>query len=93
MIDAMAGRGVSTCEIPGDLIKTDYGKGDIHISIEGAVVTLLKDINPAYNKYFIYPYIRGRKCTYAESKNTTYDTLEASLLFRTKLSKSREKMG
>ena len=53
MIDAMEGQEVATADIPGDFLQTDYDKGDIHIKLEGAMVTLLEDIYPEYYKYFI----------------------------------------
>ena len=80
MIDAMEGWEVATNCIPQFFLQTDYDKRDIHINLEGTMVTLLKDIDPNYYKYFIYTYTRGRKCMYAESKKATYVTLEASLL-------------
>ena len=42
MIDAMEGREVATTNIPVSFLKTDYDKGDIHIKLEGAMVTLLE---------------------------------------------------
>ena len=42
MIDAMEFREVATVDISGAFLKTDYDKGDIHIKLEGAVVTLLE---------------------------------------------------
>ena len=44
MIGVMEGRDVETSEITGALLQTDYGKGDIHINMEGEVVNLLEDI-------------------------------------------------
>ena len=40
MIDAVEGREVATSEIPGAFLQTDYDIGDIHIKLEGAMVTL-----------------------------------------------------
>ena len=54
MIDAMEVRDVATADIKLDFLKTDYEKGDIHINMEGEMVTLLKDIEPDYYKEFIY---------------------------------------
>ena len=93
MIDAMEGREVATTDIPGAFLQTDYDKGDIHIKLDGAMVTLLEDIDAEYYKDFVFTYKRGRKCMYAEAKKAIYGTLEASLLFWGKLSKSLETMG
>ena len=57
------------------------------------MVNLLEDIDPEYYKDLIFTDKRGRKCMYVEDKNTIYGTLEASLLFWGKLSKSLEEMG
>ena len=47
MIDSMEGRDVSTSDIPGAFLQTDCDKGDIHIKIDGVMVTLLEGIEPA----------------------------------------------
>ena len=93
MIEAMEVQKVATTNIPEYFLQNDYAKGDIHIKLEGAMVTLLEYIDPEYYKYFIYTDKRGRKCTYAELKKAIYGKLEALLLFWEKLSKSQEEMG
>ena len=93
MIDAMRGQDVATDDIQGDFLKNDYGNGDININTEGGIMNLLVKIDPSYFKDFIYIYIYPQKIVYAESKTSIYSTLEASLLFWTKLSKSLEEMG
>ena len=52
------------------------------------MVTLIEEIDPEYYKDVIFTDKRGRKCMYAESKKDIYGTLEASLLFWGKNSKS-----
>ena len=42
MIDVVNGHGVAHYDIPVDFLQTDYNKGDIHIKMEGEVVTLLR---------------------------------------------------
>ena len=42
----MEGWEVATADILGDLLQNDYDKGDIHIKLEGAMVTLIEDIDP-----------------------------------------------
>ena len=81
MIDAMEGPKVTISDIPGELLQTDYDKGDIQIKLEGAMATLLEDIDLRYYKDFIYTDKRGRKCMYAETKKDIYRTLEASPLY------------
>ena len=65
MIGAMKGRELSTANISGALLQTNYEKGDIHIKLEGEMVTLLEEIGLGYYKYFIYTDKHGRKCMYA----------------------------
>ena len=50
----MEGQGVTTADIPGAFLQTDYNKGDIHINTEGAMVNLIKEVDPAYYNYSIY---------------------------------------
>ena len=82
MVDAMEGREVETADIPGAFLQTDYDKRDIHIKLEGAMVTLLEDLDPEYYKDFIYTDKRRSKCMYAEAKKAIYGTL-VSILPRT----------
>ena len=92
MIYATEGGEVATVNTPGAFLQKDYDKVDIHIKLEGAMVTLLKEIEPEYCKYLIYTDKRGSKYIYAEAKKATYWSLEASLLFWGKLSKILEEM-
>ena len=46
MIESMEGREVATTDIPGAFLQTDYEKVDIHIKLEGDMVTLLEEIDP-----------------------------------------------
>ena len=61
MLDAMEGREIATTDIPGVSLKNNYNKGDIHIKLEVAMVTLLEEIDPEYYKDYIYTYKRRRK--------------------------------
>ena len=54
MIDSMEGREEATDNISGDFLHTDYEKRDIHIKLEGEMITLLEEIYSYYYKYFIY---------------------------------------
>ena len=93
IIDAMEGREVATADILGAFLQTDYDKGDIHIKPEGAMVTLLEEINTEYYNFFIRTEKGRRKCMYAEAKKAIYGTLETSLLFWAQISKILEEMG
>ena len=41
MIDTMEGQEVATSDIPGSLHQIYYDKGDMHIKLEGAMITLI----------------------------------------------------
>ena len=62
------GLDVSTSDSTVAFLQTDYNKGDIHIKMEGAMVTLLEDIYQAYYKDFIYIGSHRNKRMYTESK-------------------------
>ena len=81
MIHKTEVRDVATYDIPGLFLQTYYDKWDINIKMEGAMVTLLKYVDPEYYKGFICIYRRGRKIMYIESKKAIYFILEASILF------------
>ena len=53
MVDATEGRDVATADITEAFLQTDSVKGDIYINMEGVMVTLLKEIYPAYYNDFI----------------------------------------
>ena len=44
----MDGWEVETADVTGDFLQTSYGKVDIHTKLEGGMVTLLEEIEPAY---------------------------------------------
>ena len=48
MIYEMEGWDVVTDDIPGYFLQNDYSRGDIHINMEGEMLTLLENINPEY---------------------------------------------
>ena len=57
------------------------------------MVNPIEEIDPKYYKDFIYTDKSGRKYMYVDAKKAIYGTVEASLLFWGKLSKSLEEMG
>ena len=50
-------------------------KGDIHIKIEGTVLTLLEYTDMAYYIYFIYLDSRDRRCIHSEANKAMYVSL------------------
>ena len=77
MIYAMEGGNISTDDILGDFVQTDYKKGNVNKKMEGAMVNLLEEIDTSWYKWFIYLDSRGKKCMYAKSKKAIYSNLEA----------------
>ena len=61
MIDEMEGQDLATDKITGSLLQTDYDNGDIHINMEGEMVTLLENIDLSYYKDFNSLYICSTK--------------------------------
>ena len=45
MIDAMEVQDVSTTDIQGSFLQTCYCRGYIHINMEGAMVTIIKEVD------------------------------------------------
>ena len=72
----MEGKDVATSGILGAFIQTDYKKGDIRTKMEREMVNLLKEIDPAFYKDFIYKDSCGNKFMYEESNKSIYGTLE-----------------
>ena len=66
MIGAMEGWYLATADIPGEFLQTNYNKGDIQSNMEGEMVTLLNDINPAFYKDCMYIFSLIKKFIYAE---------------------------
>ena len=89
IIDAIEGRDITTANTPGAFLQTDYEKGDIHIKMKWAMVTLLEEIYPAFYKYLIYLDSCSRKCMDSEANKAIYGTLDTSLLLWIFFQKSR----
>jgi hypothetical protein len=93
MIDAREGRNVATADIPGAFLQTEYEEGDTHVQIKGTMAELLAQIDPKLYRKYIITRPNRKKVLYAETLKAMYDTLNAALLFWTKLSTSLAKMG
>jgi hypothetical protein len=91
IIDAKEGRDVATADIPGTFMQTDLDKM-VHMRLDGAMAELLVKIDPKlYRKYLVQA--RKKKVIYVELQKALYRTLDASLLFWRKLSKTLEDWG
>jgi len=91
IIDAKEGQDVATADIPGAFMQADLEE-TVHIWLEGPMVDLMAKIDPK----LYWKYIKdsnGKSVMYAELEKALYGTLQASLLFWKKLSKSLIEWG
>lgn len=87
-MDAIEGRMVVTCDIPGASLQADCPKEtDCYLKFEGAIVDMLCDINPEYKNYIVINKKTGTKKLYGKLTKAVYGTLLGAILFYKKLSK------
>jgi hypothetical protein len=86
-MDAIEGRKVATCDIPGALLQADWPEDrDYYLKFEGAMVSMICDIDEKYKKNIVYGK-NGRKFIYAKLTKAVYGTLLGAILFYEKLTK------
>ncbi|KAL7564112.1 hypothetical protein ACA910_012384 [Epithemia clementina (nom. ined.)] len=90
IIDAMQGRHVATCDIPGAFMQADMDEL-LHLKLEGDIALLLVRHNQSYKDYLTYE--QGKPVIYAELKKALYGTLQAALLFWKNLSNFLTELG
>ena len=78
LIDAMEGREVMTCDIPGAFMRSEMDEL-IHMKLEGEIALLLIRLDPSYKQFLTYQH--GKPVTYTELNKALYGTLQAALLF------------
>jgi hypothetical protein len=87
LMDAIEGRKVATCDIPGALLQADWpADSDCYQKFEGAMVSMICGIDPKYKKNIIYGR-HGKKYIYVKLTKAVYSTLLEAILFYGKLSK------
>jgi hypothetical protein len=93
LMDAIEGRKVATCDIPGAFLQADWpAERDCYLKFEGAMVSMICDIDPKYKKNIVYGK-NGRKYIYAKLTKAVYGTLLGAILFYEKLTKQLEEWG
>jgi hypothetical protein len=93
LMDAIEGRKVATCDIPGAFLQADWpADRDCFLKFEGAMVSMICDIDPKYKKNIIYGR-NGKKYIYAKLTKAVYGTLLGAILFYEKLTKQLEDWG
>jgi hypothetical protein len=66
LMDAIEGRKVATCDIPGAFLQADWpADPDCNLKFEGAMVSMICDIDPKYKKNIVFG--RKEKNTYTPS--------------------------
>jgi hypothetical protein len=93
LMDAIEGRKVATCDIPGAFLQADWpADRDCYLKFEGAMVSMICDIDPKYKKNIVYGK-NGKKYIYAKLTKAVYGTLLGAILFYEKLSKQLTEWG
>jgi hypothetical protein len=86
-MDAIEGRKVATFDIPGAFLQANWPAGrNCYLKFEGAMVSMICDIDPKYKKNIVYGK-NGKKYIYAKLTKAVYGTLLGAILFYEKLSK------
>jgi hypothetical protein len=84
VIDAMEGRDVATCGIPGAFMRSDV-KGKVVIKLEGVMAKVILKINPRkYTTHVVKE--NGKDIIYIILQKALYGTLQAAFLFWQNLS-------
>jgi hypothetical protein len=93
LMDAIEGRKVATCDIPGAFLQADWPKDrDCYLKFEGAMVSMICGIDPKYKKNVVFGK-NGKKYIYAKLTKAVYGTLLGAILFYQKLSKQLIEWG
>ena len=86
-IDAIEGRKVITCNIPGAFLQSDWPKNEFptYLRFDGAMVDIICKIEPKYKSYVINTR-KGNRILYGEMNKAVYGSVLSSVLFYNKLS-------
>jgi hypothetical protein len=91
VIDAIEGRDVATCDIPGAFMQSDM-KGKVVMKLEGVMAEVILKIDPRkYTRHVVKE--NGKDVIYVILKKALYGTLQAALLFWQNLSTQLIKWG
>ena len=91
VIDAIEGRDVATCDIPGAFMQSDM-KDKVVMKLEGVMAEVIIKIDPKLYKKFVATE-NGRDVIYVILTKALYGTLQAALLFWQNLSTALKKLG
>ena len=91
VIDAVEGRDVATCDIPGAFMQSDM-EGKVVMKLEGVMAEVILKIDPKkYTKYVAKE--NGKDVIYVILAKALYGTLQAALLFWQNLSGKLKEWG
>jgi hypothetical protein len=91
VIDAIEGRDVATCDIPGAFMQSDM-KGKVVMKLKGVMAEIILKIDPKlYTKYIAKE--NGKDFIYVILQKALYGTLQAALLFWQNLSTQPKQWG
>jgi hypothetical protein len=91
LIDAIEGRDVATCNIPGAFMQSDM-EGKVLMKLEGVMAEVLQKIDPTlYEQYTTHK--NGKPVVYVILNKALYGTLQAALLFWKNLSSQLQEWG
>jgi hypothetical protein len=91
VVDAIEGRDVATCDIPGAFMQSDM-KGKVVMKLEGVMSEVILKIDPKlYTKYATKE--NGKEVIYVILTKALYGTLQAALLFWQNLSTQLKEWG
>ena len=82
LIDAIEGRSVATCDVPGAFMQVDIDE-QIHVCLDGELAELLMKVDPTYKQFIAYEC--NKPVIYTELDKALYGVLQAALLFWQKL--------
>jgi hypothetical protein len=91
VVDAIEGRDVATCDIPGAFMQSDM-KGKVVMKLEGVMAEVIVQIDPRqYTKYIEKE--NSKDVIYIILQKALYGTLQAALLFWQNLSTQLKEWG
>ena len=86
-MDAMEGKQVVTCNIPGAFLQADWPEdNDCYLKFEGLMVKMICNIDPNDLKYVLTNKRMGKQKLYDKLTKAVYGTLLGAILFYQKLS-------
>ena len=85
-MDAMEGRQVVTCDIPGAFLQADWPEdNNCYLKFDGLMVDMICEIDPCYKKYVLINKKTSKKKLYGKLTKAVHGTLLGAILIYKKL--------